>query len=893
MRSLSTEEASGLSPADVLGALSSGPGGLSSSEASVRLSSFGLNEFRAGESQTLLSKYLDQFKNPFILLLLASAFVSLLMRQLDDAVSISVAILIVVTVGFVQEYRSEQTLQRLGALLPPSCHCIRDGNVSSLLAKYLIPGDVVELSVGDRVPADLRILESHELSIDESSFTGETEPVLKSSEESSSNTACLGTLVSNGRGRGVVISTGDNSKFGEMFKMMESEEKPRTPLQESMDKLGKQLSIYSMGVIALIMLIGIWRGRPALEMFNVGVSLAVAAIPEGLPIVVTVTLALGVMRMAGRQAIVKRLPTVEALGCVDYICSDKTGTLTTNCMSVFGIAVPSSILSEEPISLSEDLQTLSEEEIRLVECGAICNDAEVGQGGGDLFLGNPTDKALLRFAQKFGLENSQNNNLRLDEIPFSSERKFMSVVVKRSEGGENLTISKGAIENILKMCSHIGGGPLNEEGRRKILRCNEKMASKGLRVIAFAMEVSTMPSKNAQFLGLVALRDPPRPHVEKSIRVLQNSKVEISMITGDSKETALSIAESLHIHSPLKHSLSGSDMDAISDAELKELVERVSVYYRASPRHKLRIIKALQSLGHIVAMTGDGVNDGIAVKKADVGISMGLSGTDVCKEAADIILLNDDFSTLLSAVEEGKCIFYNIRNFLRFQLSTSIAALCLLSLSTLLNIPNPLNPMQILWINVIMDGPPAQSLGLEPVDHEVIKRPPRRKNEQILTRRLLSNVLLSAFVIICGTLWVFKQMMEDDGQISARDTTMTFTCFVFFDMFNALSCRSQERLIMDIGFFSNGYFCMAVAGSLLGQLAVIYAPPLQYIFQTEALSLSDLLLLLLLSSSVFFISESKKIFDSRRTRGKTGFSLPFSRFFSTKYTRVKSESFGV
>uniref|UniRef100_A0A0K2URG4 Calcium-transporting ATPase n=1 Tax=Lepeophtheirus salmonis TaxID=72036 RepID=A0A0K2URG4_LEPSM len=890
MRSLSTKEAAELPPDDVLQVLHSGPSGLTSTESSVRRSTFGFNEFSVKAARPLWKKYLDQFSNPFILLLLASAVISVMMGQLDDAASISFAIIIVVSVGFVQEYRSEKTLERLGALLPPSCHCLRDGSVSSLLARYLIPGDVVELNVGDRVPADLRLIEVHELSIDESNFTGETEPVSKYIDQSQSNTAFLGTLVANGRGRGVVISTGDSSQFGEMFKMMEKEEKPRTPLQESMDKLGKQLSIYSLAVIALIMLIGVWKGRPALDMFNVGVSLAVAAIPEGLPIVVTVTLALGVMRMANRNAIVKRLPTVEALGCVDFICSDKTGTLTTNCLSVYGIASPSIIISEEPVSLYENIQTLNTEDVKLTESSVICNNAEINQEG---IIGNPTEKALLTFAQRFGLDSVRSRFRRIDELPFSSDRKFMSVTCKKNNGDDTMIkISKGALENVIKMCSHIGNNVMSEEMIRKVLRCNEKMASKGLRVLAFSEELmDSSKNKNVcYFLGLVGLRDPPRSQVKDSIKMLKKSKVEISMITGDSKETALSIAETLDIHSPLKHSLSGNEIDSYSDSDLRNVAERVSVYYRASPRHKLRIIKALQSNGHVVAMTGDGVNDGVAVKKADVGISMGLSGTDVCKEAADIILLNDDFSTLVGAVEEGKCIFYNIRNFVRFQLSTSIAALFLLSLSTLLDIPNPLNPMQILWINVIMDGPPAQSLGLEPVDHEVIKRPPRKKSEQILTKALIKNVLVSAVVIISGTLFVFKQMMVD-GRITARDTTMTFTCFVFFDMFNALSCRSQERLIWDIGFFTNKYFCTAVAGSIIGQLAVIYFPPLQYIFQTEALSFKDIILLAILSSSVFFISEGKKYCESKRLSLKSLFSFGIR----PQYSRVRTEakSFGV
>merc|ERR1719510_2629020 len=404
------------------------------------------------------------------------------------------------------------------------------------------------------------------------------------------------------------------------------------------------------------------------------------------------------------------------------------------------------------------------------------------------------------------------------------------------------------------------------------------MASKGLRVLAMARGNSM---ENLEFAGIIGLHDPPRKGVSESIALLHSSKVKVCMITGDAKETAAAIAESLGI-STIKTSndqfsgactssqsytegidellLSGTQIDQMSDVDLAQISNRVVAYYRATPLHKLRIVKALQANGHIVAMTGDGVNDGVAIKRADVGISMGLAGTDVCKEAADMILLDDDFSTILSAIEEGKCIFNNIRNFVRFQLSTSIAALMLISICTLLKMPNPLNPMQILWINVIMDGPPAQSLGLEPADPGVLKKPPRSPKEQILTRSLMTNILLSAAVIIIGTMWVHKSLAED-GKTSARDVTMTCTCFVFFDMWNALSSRSQERLVVEIGFFTNHVLCMAVALSVIGQLAVIYFPPLQYVFQTEALTFGDLAGLLLITSFVFFVIEGKKYVD--------------------------------
>jgi len=861
--------------------------GLSSLDASRRRNFHGFNEVTGNEAEPIWKKYLDQFNNPFILLLLASALISILMKQFDDAVSITVAIVIVVTVGFVQEYRSEKTLERMGALLPPTCRVLREGQVHHILARYLVPGDVVSLEIGDRVPADVRLIKVNELSVDESSFTGE--PVSKHKIVSCvkshghqtlhisdmSNVAFQGTLVTNGNGQGIVISTGENSQFGELFRMMREEETPRTPLQKSMDTLGKQLSIYSIGVIFMIMAIGCWQGREVMVMFNVGVSLAVAAIPEGLPIVVTVTLAFGVMRMAKRQAIVKRLPTVEALGCVDFICSDKTGTLTTNDMTVYCDRTSHDILKEAVAPLIDTNDKKDNSVEALMEVAVLCNNAFI-EDGGQVIGSSSTERALLKHAVKLGYGNISHQFERLTEVPFSSDRKFMSVQCRSKLNSSVNQYVKGAIEEILPKCNQFAANGskhhFDDKHRLAVEHANESLASRGLRVLAFARGRTLV---DLEFVGLFGLHDPPRPGVDESIKLLQNSNVRVCMITGDGKETASAISHALAIQTDGKVLLSGAEVDAMSDVELQRLADKVCCYYRANPLHKRRIVTALKSNGHVVGMTGDGVNDGVAVKSADVGISMGKSGTDVCKEAADMILLDDNFSTILSAIEEGKCIFYNIRNFVRFQLSTSIAALMLISISTILDRPNPLNPMQILWINIIMDGPPAQSLGLEPVDPDVIKKPPRKISEPILTRSLLENILLSAFIIICGTLWVYKMTMEDD-HMTARETTMTFTCFVFFDMFNALSSRSQDKLISEIGFFSNKVFCVAVALSLLGQLAVIYFPPLQYIFQTEALAFEDLVLLACLSSSVFIICEAKKLLHRYYSQGKLNKSSIFS-----------------
>ncbi|XP_064883748.1 calcium-transporting ATPase type 2C member 1 isoform X3 [Oncorhynchus nerka] len=850
--------------------------GLTHSEVTRRRAYHGWNEFDINEEEPLWRKYISQFKDPLIMLLLASAVISVLMHQFDDAISITVAIIIVVTVAFVQEYRSEKSLEELGKLVPPECHCVREGHLEHMLARELVPGDTVCLSVGERVPADLRLFEATDLSVDESSLTGETTPCSKSTSHqptnnditSRSNVAFMGTLVRCGKAKGIVIGTGENSEFGEVFKMMQAEEAPKTPLQKSMDLLGKQLSLYSFGIIGVIMLVGWLQGKRLLDMFTIGVSLAVAAIPEGLPIVVTVTLALGVMRMVKKRAIIKKLPIVETLGCCNVICSDKTGTLTKNEMTVTHLFTADGLHVEvtgvgyngagEVLLHGEEIHGFSNISVsKIVEAGCICNDAVIRN---NTLMGRPTEGALIALAMKMGLEGQQQEYVRLEENPFSSEQKWMAVrcVHRTQQDQPGVYYMKGAYEQVIRFCSyyHSKGAtlPLNHQQRELYQQQKSYMGSSGLRVLAFA---SGSEMGNLSFLGLVGIIDPPRSGVKEAVGTLISSGVAIKMITGDSQETAVSIAGRLGIYTKGSQSLSGEEVDQMDLQQLSQMVPRIVVFYRASPRHKLKIVKSLQNIGAVVAMTGDGVNDAVALKAADIGVAMGQTGTDVCKEAADMILVDDDFQTILSAIEEGKGIYNNIRNFVRFQLSTSIAALTLISLATLMNFPNPLNAMQILWINIIMDGPPAQSLGVEPVDKDVIRKPPRNVRDSILTRSLLVKVLVSALVIVCGTLFVFWRELQDN-LITPRDTTMTFTCFVFFDMFNALSSRSQTRMVHEMGLCSNKMFCYAVLGSIMGQLAVIYFPPLQSVFQTESLSIFDLLFLVGLTSSVCMVSEAIK-----------------------------------
>ncbi|KFP82325.1 Calcium-transporting ATPase type 2C member 2, partial [Acanthisitta chloris] len=852
--------------------------GLSAFSVLQRRVKHGWNEFSVENTEPIWKKYLDQFKNPLILLLLASALVSVITKEYEDAASITMVVLIVVTVAFIQEYRSEKSLEELTKLVPPECNCLREGKLQHLLARELVPGDIIYLSVGDRVPADLRLIEVTDLLVDESSFTGEAEPCNKTDSvmqeagdiTTLSNVVFMGTLVRYGKGKGVVIGTGENSQFGEVFKMMQAEETPKTPLQKSMDRLGKQLTLFSFGIIGLIMLIGWLQGKHLLSMFTIGVSLAVAAIPEGLPIVVTVTLVLGVLRMAKKKVIVKKLPIVETLGCCNVICSDKTGTLTANEMTVTQLVTSDGFQAEVTgvgynregnvylLPTKEILKEFSNISVgKLVEAGCVVNNAIIRNNS---VMGQPTEGALIALAMKMELADIKDIYVRKKEIPFSSEQKWMAVkCTLKNQDQEDLYFMKGAFEEVIQYCTLYNSGgislPLTPQQKALYQQEEKRMGSSGLRVLALA---SGPELGKLTFLGLVGIIDPPRAGVREAVQVLFESGVSVKMVTGDALETATAIGQNIGLCNGKLKTMSGEELDQLAEAELSSTVQSVSIFFRTSPKHKLKIIKALQRAGAVVSMTGDGVNDAVALKSADIGIAMGQAGTDVSKEAANMILVDDDFSKVINAIEEGKGIFYNIKNFVRFQLSTSISALSLITLSTVLNLPNPLNAMQILWINIIMDGPPAQSLGVEPVDRDAIKQPPRCLTDTILSKSLILKIFVSAIIIISGTLFVFWKENTKSG-ITPRTTTMTFTCFVFFDLFNALTCRSQTKLIFEIGFFRNRMFLYSVLGSVLGQLAVIYIPPLQKVFQTENLGVLDLLFLTGLASSVFVVSELIKL----------------------------------
>lgn len=985
--------------------------GLSIAEARERLHNEGPNELPHEEEEPLWLRFVKQFKETLILLLLCSAAVSLFLGNRDDAISITLAVTIVVTVGFVQEYRSEKSLEALNKLVPHSAHVRRGGDPkarkdsqsedaepitngsaeaailqgsSTVLASQLVVGDLVLFHTGDRIPADIRITKAADLTIDESNLTGENEPVEKYTDvlqaetkplsrpttpmfasdaagtvgadvrlNQQHNIAFMGTLVRSGYGEGVVIATGAKTEFGAISLSLQEIEAPRTPLQQSMDRLGKQLSYMSFGIIGVIMLIGLLQGKKILDLFTIGVSLAVAAIPEGLPIIVTVTLALGVLRMAKRGAIVRKLPSVETLGSVNVVCSDKTGTLTMNHMTVTKLwhydaghpfAVDTSaesstalktILRVGNIANNAKMSMSSTDTPAVASAAAVLSSTRDPTSGNtkSRWVGQPTDVAVLDLLDMFG-EDDVRPQLppRSSETPFSSERKWMGVIipsslseVTSSHGATTETAYiKGALEKVLDRCDTF----MTKEGREVILDqarrqeanvAAKAMAEDGLRVIAFASGSvrKQQPSRSSTpalgghaahkqstklnedsfqglcFAGIVGMSDPPRKDVHRSIRRLMMGGVKVIMITGDAETTAVAIARKLGMgiqssSSDARSVLRGDELDKMSEQELSGAIASTTIFARTSPDHKMKIIRALQARGDVVAMTGDGVNDAPALKKADIGIAMGLLGTDVAKEAADMILTDDDFSTILRAIEQGKGIFYNIQNFITFQLSTSVAALTLVLLSSLFGFRNPLNAMQILWINILMDGPPAQSLGVEPVDPRVMTQPPRPRNANVLTQRLIRRVLTQAAVIMVGTFFMYIHEMSEDAEtaatdpthkisariVTARDTTMTFTTFVLFDMFNALTCRSESKSVLlgDLKLFSNKMFNYAVAGSLFGQLCVIYLPFLQRVFQTEALGLWDLIHMIGLASAVFWVDEARKIWAKKggRWQGRWG-----------------------
>lgn len=856
--------------------------GLSVEEAQRRLARYGPNSLQHYEEESLVKKFLGQFKEPLIILLLASAFVSLLTGETADAIGIFIAVTIVNLVGFYQEYKSEKSIEALRNLTAHKSPVIRNGRHLTVAAEELVPGDIVPLEVGARSPADIRLIDAQALQIDESILTGEAEPRHKSAvptqqEEGARqrsvyyrNMVYMGTTCVAGRALGAVVATGDQTKLGRLSEIIQKMEESRTPLQQKMDEIGKQLSMLAFGIVAVIFLVGMLQKKNLLDMFTIGVSLAVAAIPEGLPIVVTVTLALGVTRMAARKAIVRKLPAVEALGATTVICTDKTGTLTKNEMTAVRIFTDTTYevsgigySPEGSFSCNGEVAQPQEEKhlMELLKSSMLCNNAQFDPLDSSI-IGQPTEGALLVAGLKAGMPDPRTTHRRVSEVPFSSESKIMFVKCDgpQEQGWYHV---KGAPEVLLQRCAYVFDNghalPVTSARKEEILSVADQFGSDALRVVAVAKGRET---EKLVFLGLVGIVDPPKEGVREALLEAKASGVHVVMLTGDSKSTAVAIAQKLGLAENDSLSFSSQELMGTSDEQLASIVDHVNVFYRVSPEHKMQIVRAFQLRGNVVAMTGDGVNDAPALKVADIGVAMGVAGTEVAKEAADMILVDDNFATIISAIEEGKSIYCNIKNFLRFQLTTSIATLSMVAASTLFGLPLPLNPIQILWINVIMDGPPAQSLGLEPLDKDMMRKRPRKRSDPIFNKQMVVSILLTAVVMVVGTLGTFYWELlvhQHDEDKHTQAMTVSFTTFVMFQMFNALNCRSEFKSMFAVGLTTNKFFLGAVLGSIAMQLAAIYLPIFQGLFETTSLPLSELLYSTAVASTVVAMDEFRKL----------------------------------
>ena len=749
-----------------------------------------------------------------------------------------------------------------------------------VLSSEVVPGDILLLGQGSRIPADARIIEATDFSVNESILTGEANQVKKSSQPlgehqgwhiaDRNNMVFMGTTVASGSAVAVAAFTGEKTELGKISKMLNIEEK-KTPLQDNMDEFGKQLSLFSIIAIAIIALLGVIQGKPIKEMFNIAVSLIVAAIPEGLPIAVTLTLALGVTRMAKRNAIVRKLPAVETLGATNVICVDKTGTLTQNRMTVVALYTNKVIRVMHEVDhptkgsiafFDEDSNTPATFDNALhavLTTSLYCNNARFDEAG-SLVYSTPTEGALLSLALKSHLKDDRSTTPRYEEIAFDSKHKYMGVKINTEQGMQYLV--KGAPEVVLAMCKqNYLGEPIDKAATTEVLT---RLSARALRVIAFAQgpELTQL-----SFVGFAGLMDPPRQGVREAINSAKATGVHVAMITGDSKETALAIASQLDLLGDSAQALSAHDVEKLSQEELQQHVKKTAVFYRMTPAHKMKIVGAYQANGSVVAMTGDGVNDAPALSMSNIGIAMG-KGSDVCKEASEIILVDNNFTTIVSAIEQGKVIYNNIKNFLRFQLTTSIAAMGLIAVCSILDWPLPLNATQILWINIIMDGPPAQSLTYETYA-DVQRIPPRDPKAPLLSRRLIAKIGISSLIIVAGTLFAFLRDIPSDigvplselNQTPLHSSTIAFTIFVFFQLFSAFNCRSLTHSVFQVGLLSNKVLLVTMGISVVVQLAVIYIPFFQLIFHTVSLSFFELIYCIVVSSLVWVVDEVIKMFQ--------------------------------
>ncbi|KXG78193.1 Calcium-transporting ATPase 1 [Fervidicola ferrireducens] len=871
--------------------------GLSSETAQQRLKEFGYNELVGKKGPTLFEMFLDQFKDFLVIILIVASLISILIGEVIDSLVIIFIVILNAVLGVVQEYKANKALDALKKMAAPEAKVIRDSTVQVIPARELVPGDIVLLEAGNYVPADLRLVESVNLKIDESALTGESVPVEKDAEKVLNgevplgdriNCAFMGTVVTYGRGKGIVVSTGMKTEIGVIATMLESYEEEITPLQKKLEETGKVLGIASLVICGVVFLMGLFRGIPFLEIFMTAISLAVAAIPEGLPAIVTIVLALGLQRMVKRNAIIKKLHAVETLGSTTVICSDKTGTLTQNQMTATKIFTDGqffSITGEGYRPFGDFYLNDKKVDPRsnpalelLLKIGALCNDAKLEEVSQEQdspswrILGDPTEGALVVAAAKAGLVTSEleKSEPRVKEIPFDSDRKLMTTI--HPCGGKYVAYVKGAPDVLLSRSKYIYKTnqilPLTQDDIEEINAANKTMASQALRVLALAYRpLEKLPEepksedieKELIFVGLIGMIDPPRPEAIEAIKICKQAGIRPVMITGDHKDTAVAIAKELGLMENETGVLTGAELDSITDEELLKESKKVSVYARVSPIHKLRIVDAIKNNGHIAAMTGDGVNDAPALKKADIGVAMGITGTDVAKETADMILVDDNFASIVAAVEEGRVIYSNIRKFIFFLLSCNIAEILIIFVSMLAGLPIPLKPIQLLWINVLTDAFPALALGMENKEPDIMQRPPRKPEEPIIDGRMRWQIAIQSIFMTVAVVGVFVYALKTTADLE-KARTFAFTTLIFSELLRAYTSRSETYSVFKIGFFTNRFMVLGTSISLILLFAVIYIPFLRTVFDTTYLTFMEMDIIILFGLIPFASAEISKIF---------------------------------
>ncbi|EMS71997.1 calcium-translocating P-type ATPase, SERCA-type [Ruminiclostridium cellobioparum] len=867
--------------------------GLTDKEAKSKLQKHGLNILAERKKISPLKILFQQFTDLMVIILMISTVISGLMGEMTEAVTIIAIVVVNAIMGFVQEFKTEKTMEALKSLAAPSAKVIRNEQQVSIPAEEIVPGDVLVIEAGDRIAADAAILESSSLHVDESLLTGESVPVEKNPIKNNKalidpfdkkSSVYMGTVVTGGRAKAVVYATGMKTEMGHIADMIQNIEDDETPLQRRLAHLGKFIAVGCLLICAIVSIAGVIRGEKLFNMLLSGISLAVAAVPEGLPAIVTISLALGVQRMLKRNALIRKLPAVETLGCASIICSDKTGTLTENKMTVrkiyaagYQLSVTGNGYNLEGDFLADNRSSdpLKVEGVKLaLEIGALCNNSVITRPASEntamgkiksifskqdtlRISGDPTEIALTIAAAKAGItQNSLNGTYqRIDELPFDSDRKCMSIVCK-SNKGEVYVFTKGAPDMIIDKCNRImsvrGIIKLDELTRRSITRINDSMANNALRVMGLAfrkLETGTYNpnTKNVEndliFVGLMGMIDPPRKEAIEAVQKCRLAGIKPIMITGDHKLTATAIARELNIYCEGDNVLTGAELDKMNESQLENMAPSVSVYARVSPKHKLMIVRVLKKLGHIVAMTGDGVNDAPAVKEADIGVSMGITGTDVTKEASSMVLLDDNFATIVAAVEEGRVIYNNIRKFIRYMLACNLGEVLTMFLGMIMWLPIPLLPIQILWVNLVTDGLPAIALGLDPAENDIMMRKPRGAKDHIFSHGLLKLIVSRGIFIGLSTLGVFVSILYFVDSVELARTG-AFMTLVMTQLIHVFECKSETKNIFEIPIFNNIPLILAVLCSLVMILGVVYIPALQTIFETVPLGLNEWLLIM-------------------------------------------------